>query len=116
MKSVLLLLDASKGFVLFALLICKPVSVFFIYSLCLQDSQPVCRSWKIYARPQWGDKGKDKALQILREQLTQGDGHKLQEDIPLPKGCLECKVPEQVLFSLFEWRLILSVSSVSYSS
>lgn len=62
-----------------------------------------------------GEKGKIRLFWILREQLTQGEGCRLQENILLPKGCLECRVPEQVLSSLFEWRLILSIGSVSYS-
>lgn len=62
-----------------------------------------------------GEKGKIRLFWILREQLTQGEGHKLQENILLLNGHLECRVPERVLFSLFEWRLILSIGSVSYS-
>lgn len=60
-------------------------------------------------------KKKYKALWVLTEQLTQGEGHKLPANIPLPKGCISCRVPELVLFSLAEWRLILNIGSVSYS-
>lgn len=77
MKSVFLLRDASKGFVLFALLLCKPVNMSFIYSLCLQGPQTVCRSWKIHARPQRGDKGKDKAFLDTQEGAHSREGPKV---------------------------------------
>lgn len=60
-------------------------------------------------------KKKDKALWVLTEQLTQGEDHKLPENILLPKGCISCRVPEQVLLSLAKWRLILNIGSISYS-
>lgn len=58
-------------------------------------------------------KGKIRLSSILRKQLTQGKGRKLSAGKhPAPQGLLECRVPGQVLFSLFEWRLILSIGFV----
>lgn len=81
MKSVLLMLDASGSFVLFALPACKPSRCCF-YLSPLFSVIPVIRSWRILT-------GETKGKIRLRELLTQGEGWELQENILLPCGCLE---------------------------